>query len=839
MSASLGPRRAQAFPIAAAVLFAALLAIAAAGLFAALFAAGCAQSTDARPHTENRLPPETATDVLQRVVEAYHQADRYRDDGRLVVRYRREGEPFSETSDFSLALAGPNQLRIRAYDVLAVCDGQKFLAAIDGAPDEVLSLAVPDELSLMSVFADPVLAKALNQIVGSIPLSLFLDPDPLPALLINARTPELSSPEKIGANDCYRVRIQQHEGTLVLWVDERTFVVRRIEYPVGGYLRLVEPYPGAITEMTITAELEGAELDPPIDDATFEFEVPKNAELVRQLDAVREGARIPKFKLQAIDGQVITRDSLSGKIAVIKFWQLDDLWRFCDDLSEFEQIQRRFQGEKSMVFLAVTADPEEISDDELRAAFAKAGVSLPIARIEFEKAFRSFGLDIVPTTVILGPDGTLQERMVGTYPNQATSLPKKLGTLLAGGDLTLEAPEAPPDTVIFAGAGWQDTKGPEENRQSPLAAALAEAPTAPPSEPAWLGLKRVWVCSEVTRPGNLLVVPEDAGHDRVFVVEGAPSVAEIDAQGKLTARHTLDLPGAESGAVAFLRTGIDGSGKRYFLGSTSGAQQVHLFDADWNRQVSFPEAGSHPGIADALLADLDGDGELEMAVGYLKEVGVHLVTLDGERLWGNRAAEEVLRLDVTGPDRSGQRGLLVADGLVLPINSAGDDQPPFPVADAFVRRVFTADLDGDDNRECCAIALEWLRPGEPTTNVAVGLSPRGRELWRHPLPKGMHRHASLEMVAAGNLLGGDAGPGDAGPGDAGPGDAGPGETGQWVIVASDGSIHILATDGTLIDRFNYGTAPTGIAIAKLDGHPTLLVSTPDRVEAWQFRVPNP
>jgi hypothetical protein len=98
----------------------------------------------------------------------------------------------------------------------------------------------------------------------------------------------------------------------------------------------------------------------------------------------------------------------------------------------------------------------------------------------------------------------------------------------------------------------------------------------------------------------------------------------------------------------------------------------------------------------------------------------------------------------------------------------------------------------------------------------------------------MHRHASLEMVAAGNLLGGDAGPGDAGPGD-----AGPVETGQWVIVASDGSIHILATDGTLIDRFNYGTAPTGIAIAKLDGHPTLLVSTPDRVEAWQFRVPNP
>ncbi|HUY89688.1 MAG TPA: redoxin domain-containing protein [Pirellulales bacterium] len=807
MSASLGLRSGRGV----------LIVVAGSIVLSAFLATGCTQRTTEKVQTVERKPPSTPTEILERAIEAYHQANRYQDSGRLLVRYSHDGKIVEDARDFSLAMDGPNRIRMRAYDVLVVCDGHTFRATIDEAPGEVFSVPAPEELSLLSIYGEPVLANALNQIVGSVPLALFLDPQPLPAIVANAREPELDSPQKIGADNCYRVRIAKREGDFVLWIDQKTFVVRRVEYPPGGYRRLIEPYVGAISDMTITAELEDARLDPPLDDATFRFEMPPDAELVKQFDAVLPGARIPKFELRTLDGRQITRDSLAGKIAVLKFWQKDDVFKYYNDLSVFERVRKRYQDQDAVVFLAVSADLDEVSDDDLKAVLAKAELSLPIARVSRQIVFRSFGVQTVPTTVILGRDGSLQEHLVGVYPNEAVALPKQIDTLLAGGDLTLEAPEKAPEYLFYAGFAWQNTQRPNAGLESAFAAALAPAGIAPPSEPELLLRKRLWVCSELRQPGNILVAHEDSGHDRVFVIEGLPSVAEIDAEGKVLAKHRLELPERDDSAITFLRTSVDGAGNRYFLGSKPGVQQIHLFDASWKRLLSFPESSDHSGISDALLADLDGNGELEMYVGYLEDVGVHCVTLDGRRLWRNRAAGNVLRLDVTGPDRRGQRQLLVAQGTVLPIDAAGRERPPIALPDAIVRLIFTADLDGDDFYEWCAIALRSPGAGESLYDDVVGLTPRGDELWNYPLPEGMHQHAAFEMVATGNLLGG--------------------ETGQWVIAAADGSIHILASDGSLIDRFNFGASPSGIAVAQLDGRPALLLATDEGLEAWQFEIP--
>jgi hypothetical protein len=388
---------------------------------------------------------------------------------------------------------------------------------------------------------------------------------------------------------------------------------------------------------------------------------------------------------------------------------------------------------------------------------------------------------------------------------------------LAGGDLTLEAPKEAPNYLFYAGFAWQNAQMADEDQQAMAAAAMAKSGIAPASEPETLRRKRRWVCSELRQPGNILAVREDSGQDRVFVVEGLPSVAEVDAAGKVSAKHRLELPDRDDSEVAFLRTAVGGDGKRYFLGSKIGAQQLHLFDADWKRVLSFPEEPDHPGISDAVLADLDGDGNLEMLVGYLQAVGVHCITLDGARLWRNRAAENVFRMAVTGMDRRKQRQLLVAQGILLPIDADGDERPPIILPGAFVQQIFTADLDGDASMEWCAIVLEAPELGESVRSMAVGLSPRGEELWRYPLPEGTHRHVAFEMVTSGNLLGRSAG--------------------QWVIAGADGSIHILGADGELIDQFNYGASPSGMAVANLDGQPLLLMATDEAMEAWQFELP--
>ncbi len=818
MAASLGLQFALRKPFAAG-----WLALLRCSLAAALRVA--AKAPRRRPAPAELEPPHSAKELLERVVEAYHRADSYQDEGRLTVRYTHNGEVISKTSEFSLAASGPNRLRMRAYDALVACDGQTLRATIDEAPGEVLSVPAPEELSPASIYKHQVLGNALNQIVGSVPLSLFHDPAPMPALLLNGQTPELDAPEKIGERKCYRVRIERREGPFVLWIDEKSNVVRRVEYPADGYRQVLEPYVGPISNMTITADIDGARLDPRIDDVVFELEVPKGAELVDQFDIVRLGTRIPKFKFRALDGRLITRDTLAGKIAVIKFWQKADVFKYYKDLSEFNQVQQRFKDQDSVAFLTVSPDLDDVTDEDLQAAFDSAELSLPIARVGRQVAFRCFGLQIVPTTVILGQDSTLQEHVVGVYPNEASTLPEKIDTLLSGGNLTLEAPEKPPEYLYFSGFSWKTAEKPQAEPEVEIATALPKAGIAPRSKPKQLKMKQLWSSKELREPGNILVVHDGAGRDRAMVVERLPSVAEIGAGGKLLAKHPLDLPDKPDAAVTFLRTAVDGEGRRYFLGSKAGVQQLHLFNSDWKRLLSYPDAADHPGISDAVLADLNGDGQLEMGVGYLQAVGVQCVNLEGRRLWWNRAAESVLSLDVTSPDRHGRRQLLVtgggfvgtAQGLILPIDAGGRELPQLGLQDVFLRLIFTADLDGDGSAEWCAIGQQWLGPNKPAPNVAVGLSPGGEELWRYPLPAGVHRHIAFRMVASGKLL--------------------DGETGQWVIAAPDGSIHILGIDGALIGQFNSGAAPSGMAVAHLDGSPALLLANDKTVEALQFERP--
>lgn len=818
------------------------LMIAAAGLLA--LAAGCTQGCakgEAKPPAKDPGPPKTGLEVIERVVEAYHKADRYQDHGHLLVHYVCNGEVIDEKHDFSLAMSGPNRLRMRAYDALVVCDGRDFYATLDEAPGEVLDVTAPEELSPLIVYRDPVLGKALNKIVGSIPLALFLDPKPQPSLVFNAQAPDLDSPEKIDGRPCYRVRIDRREGTMVLWVDQQTFVVRRVEHPAGGYLRFLEPFKGVITNMTITAELTNAELDPPLDDSLFHFTVPKGTDLVKRIEAVRMAAEIPKFKLRSLDGETITRESLADKVVVLKFWQLNDLLPYYDDLVTFQKIIRQFEDKENVVFLTVNTDPDdEVSDDELAATLARGRLALPVTRMPFKAAYRSFGLQISQTTILLSRDSTLQDHVTGAYPNQSTLLPKNISILYKGGDLVLDKPEEPHDFRFFEGFDFQNADDPEE-QQKAAPAALIKAEIAPASEPDLLRRTRLWACSELKQPGNMLVVHDDEG-DRLFVIEGSRKVAEIAADGKVAAWYELELPNKDE-AVTFLRTAVDGAGRRFFLASRAGVQQqqVHLFDDDWNLKLSFPlptmvlvslpmpvvfpptlpvsvsvplERGTHPGIADALVTDLNGDGELEMLVGYLNAVGVHCVNLQGERLWRNPATDIVQRLAVTAPNERGERRLLVAGGLLMPIDADGQERQPIGVRDAFVRLVYTADLDRDDNSEWCVIAT---KPSDrPPHESVVGLSPRGDELWTYDLPAGIPQNIALDMVATGSLLG---------------------DAGQWTIAAADGSIHILDIDGGLVDHFNYGAAARGMAIANIDGKPALIVATNSGVEAWHFELP--
>jgi hypothetical protein len=304
------------------------------------------------------------------------------------------------------------------------------------------------------------------------------------------------------------------------------------------------------------------------------------------------------------------------------------------------------------------------------------------------------------------------------------------------------------------------------------------------------------------------VVASEGGETKIIANSGFKHVAEVSADGKLLGRHECKIP--DTDVIGYLRTAVGKDGSRYYVGlaSASTQKQVHLFDESWQLVRSIPEVRDHAGIADLQLADLDGDGQFELNVAYWGVVGVHGVSLDGRRLWANRSMEHAFRLAVAGPDADGRRMLLCAhsQGTLIPIDWQGNAGKPIAVGDKFIRSILSADLNGDGQPE-----LLGLSPISATDEVAVGISPAGGELWSYPLPRGVHENP-IEMVTSGKLVGG---------------------RGQWILAGADGSVHILEADGRPLDRFHYGTALTGIAVAEIAGKPVLLIATKQGIDAWR------
>ena len=186
---------------------------------------------------------------------------------------------------------------------------------------------------------------------------------------------------------------------------------------------------------------------------------------------------------------------------------------------------------------------------------------------------------------------------------------------------------------------------------------IPQAKIAPRSDPKHLKLTPLWKCTDVKKPGNILVVPGFGGAPRLAIIDSwnvdRRSGAQRQAAGPAQARHPETR---KRSAICAPRSAADG--KRLFAGFAIGQQRAHLFDENWNLLASYPAdalENRHSGIADVQLADLEGDGKLRLYVGYLGVVGLQAASLEGKRLAFNRLLNNAHM--AIGPAEKGRRNL--------------------------------------------------------------------------------------------------------------------------------------------------------------------------------------
>jgi peroxiredoxin/outer membrane lipoprotein-sorting protein len=762
----------------------------------------------------------TAEEIMKRMIQAYKSATSYRDAGIIEMSGTQNGQRQQMTFPNAVVMQRPNKIRMEIDNGTLLSDGVSTYGFARNLPGQILRIPAPSQMTIKSLFPDGLLWSSMMQSPARpyswlpIQLVLLLSQDPMKTLALDAQGMNLLEPAAIGQHPCDRVQLLTSDGPGVFWIDQATSVLRRFEMPADAFRREAETQ--QFLDATLVMEFRDAQLGVPIAPEAFQFQVPSgmttSESLVMPILKIL-GQPCPDFQFLDTEGKTTALSSLQGKVVVIQLWS-SKIAQCRPVLQAASKAYSELQNREDAAFMAVNIEPINIQNSSLQAVLKDWSVELPIYRDPQQSVTNHFGITL-PATIILDKKGNIQSIQGGMVENMDALVARVVERLQKGEEVYQAAFKQFDNERASFQMMIEQSVADDIYVPRPV---IPRAKVAERSEPENLKITKLWSCDQLEHPGNITVVPTAGGLPRILVMDDLKSVVELKTDGTVAATHALELQGNE--VVTVLRTDVDKNGKRYFLGTARGIQRIHLFDDNFKTLLAYPDV-QHPGIVDAQLTDLTGDGTPEMVLGYGGAAGVHAVDLQGNRLWSNNSMVDAIRVAPLSPDSTGRRKVLamnggVGGGTLIELDSEGKRVREITVPGQSVGWVVADDLNGNGTSEICVLAMAMTPEGQPASGTidAMGIDLGGRPLWRHPLARGVHQE-QIEPVTAGSVF--------------------PSGPNQWLIASADGTIRIVAADGQLIDTFAYGAALSGIATAQWDDKPVLLVATPQAVDAWQIQ----
>jgi len=117
------------------------------------------------------------------------------------------------------------------------------------------------------------------------------------------------------------------------------------------------------------------------------------------------GEKAPGFSLMDIDGNRVTLEQFLGKTVVIAFWST---WCSCCE-EELTFLKETLGGRADVAVLLVNQDSErKISLDRVRSIRERLGIRFPVLLDEGLSLWEVYGINALPTSVVIGKDGALK-----------------------------------------------------------------------------------------------------------------------------------------------------------------------------------------------------------------------------------------------------------------------------------------------------------------------------------------------------------------------------------------------------------------------------------------------
>lgn len=117
------------------------------------------------------------------------------------------------------------------------------------------------------------------------------------------------------------------------------------------------------------------------------------------------GDKAPKFSLNDIEGNKVSLDQYVGKTVVIAFWST---WcSRCEE--ELSFLKESFGNRSDVVVLLVNQDSEkQVSLRRVRSIRDRLGINFPILLDEGLALWDGFGINALPTSVVIGKNGVIK-----------------------------------------------------------------------------------------------------------------------------------------------------------------------------------------------------------------------------------------------------------------------------------------------------------------------------------------------------------------------------------------------------------------------------------------------
>lgn len=399
--------------------------------------------------TKASLPDLAPKELLRKMEQAYREAKSYSDRGRVVLRYRERGDIVSDEAPLSVVANLPSHLRVEAYYAQVVCDGTKLLAKItdeqSGNIDgQVLNRQLDGDLTLEQVYQNSILREAMTSGMGGQPLQLNLlySQDPLKSVFATDATCRMLASEELDEHKCYRVVAEGAEGDFVFWIDQTTYVLRRLDFPAESLLPELAQAE-FIQDLSLQLEFRDASFAPVIDGAVFKFEMPADAKEVgafvfppHPLPTDLFGKRPDSFACYDANGEAITSTSLTEKVAVLIWFNQHPACQ--KTLQQFGEVYKQRHRDEQVAFFAVSTEPSSVSTEQIQATLDSWGAQVPLLRDLDACGRDKLGVPWTPTMIVFDTAGAIQIFEVGANSNLSEELPTILDRLARGDDLARE-----------------------------------------------------------------------------------------------------------------------------------------------------------------------------------------------------------------------------------------------------------------------------------------------------------------------------------------------------------------------------------------------------------------